>query len=288
MHVSRIVIAAVILLAGCAAPEDEQYQYEAQHAQPFDTREFTTDCGIPQNGIVMHTVQASDGVLVRVRSVAGNNRVIVETADGGALLVKLHGLDGPVEKHQAALQSLERYVNSTLLLFPAGDRCEIVVPGGGRGITAHLLDGVGRSVAEELVRSGTVAPTHTDPCGSETFASCLEALAPVVPTTAGALSAFLWKPVSDSDGKLAIHTGPANTIVRVNGETGSNRGPGNGYGSLARFSRPGCAYPHPRIEVIDGATGLPYTVGGATTFTVPDPCQRFCVAGERLIACPKR
>jgi len=98
----------------------------------------------------------------------------------------------------------------------------------------------------------------------------------------------LWKPVSDSDGKLAIHTGPFNTSVIVNGELGENSGPGNGFGSLARFSRPGCGYSDPQIQVIDNGTGRRYEVGGQTTFTVPLPCNRHCLEGDAIVACTKR
>lgn len=54
---------------------------------------------------------------------------------------------------------------------------------------------------------------------------------------------FLWKPISDSTGKLAIHlpVGSAGPIS-VNGETGAYGGYGNGNRYLGRFSKPGSAY----------------------------------------------
>lgn len=77
-----------------------------------------------------------------------------------------------------------------------------------------------------------------DGCGSETISPCLNALQESDPITAGELDTFLWKPQADSDNNLAIHTGPSRTTVTVNGEVGINQGAGNGYGSLARFSKP--------------------------------------------------
>lgn len=60
----------------------------------------------------------------------------------------------------------------------------------------------------------------------------------------GFLQGFLWKPVSDSTGKLAILY-PASIgkgTVYVNGEAGSYGGRGNGDREHYRFSKPGAAY----------------------------------------------
>lgn len=59
----------------------------------------------------------------------------------------------------------------------------------------------------------------------------------------GAPIGFLWKPVSDSTGKLAVLL-PQSTrgFVTVNGESGSWGGVGNGNRAHYRFSKPGAAY----------------------------------------------
>lgn len=62
------------------------------------------------------------------------------------------------------------------------------------------------------------------------------------------MAKFLWKPVSDSDGKLVVLTDAGNDLSLVDlntGQTieqGTNKGASNGYGATVRFSQPGSAY----------------------------------------------
>lgn len=93
--------------------------------------------------------------------------------------------------------------------------------------------------------------------------------------------AFLWKPVSDSNGKLVVLL-PAkfnNLIdgpVKVNGEAGTFSSVANGNRSHWRFDKPGSAYGS-NVAVKWTATGKTYTVtvpnGGTrwTTDDVPNP-----------------
>jgi hypothetical protein len=86
---------------------------------------------------------------------------------------------------------------------------------------------------------------------------------------------FLWKPVSDSTKKAAIHT-PAN--VRVDGITvaGKRHGVGsvgNGYRPRFRLDKPGAAY----------GNGIPVTMhlhgGGVLTIVVPEGGKRYEKSG---------
>jgi hypothetical protein len=90
-----------------------------------------------------------------------------------------------------------------------------------------------------------------------------------------------WKPLSDSTGKLAIHTSPYDTIVIVNGETGTNQGPGNGYGSLARFNKPGCAYGAATVRVVN-ERGAAYMFNGQSEIKIADGCSRWKRVGNSL------
>ena len=70
--------------------------------------------------------------------------------------------------------------------------------------------------------------------------------------------------------------------------TGTNQGPGNGYGSLARFSQPGCAYgANVQVKVIDERTGAAYTFNGSDTITIPNGCNRYCIKEGAIALCPK-
>lgn len=83
---------------------------------------------------------------------------------------------------------------------------------------------------------------------------------------------FLWKPVSDSNGKLAIHT-PNTwhvTSISFGGETKSSpSGIGNGYRPLWRFDKAGGAYGGP-VPVV-----LSFADGTTATINVPDGAKRF-------------
>ncbi len=251
--------------------------------------EFTTDCGTVVNGKVQNPVSQADGILVNVEPVGTNLLIIEESgpqAQPGKQLLKLHGVaPGDAVYNSAAMDFLRNLASSSVYFYRASDDCSTMV-NGQRGTIGQLITGGGKSFSEEVIRAGLAQVDVADSCGGEKIGSCLNALKSDTSYNAGELNAFLWKPVSDSNGRLAIHTGPYDTTVIVNGEKGQNAGSGNGYGSLARFSRAGCGYPSPRIQVL-ASDGIPYTVGGKTTFTVPNPCGRNCLSGGVISPCTK-
>lgn len=83
---------------------------------------------------------------------------------------------------------------------------------------------------------------------------------------------FLWKPASDSNGKLAIHT-PNNlhvTSITVGGETKTKPdGIGNGFRPLWRFGKAGGSYGAPVPVAMKLADGRDYTA------TIPNGGQRW-------------
>lgn len=251
-----------------------------------DEPEARTNCGVVINNQIVNPVTDSNGIAVRIVDVAASNAFIVST-DSGNILVKLHGISSdPAELNSNAVNFLKRYKGYLVLFIRASDSCSAVIAGGGTAQVGQLITSSGESIAENLVRTGFANATSGDGCGSDLLSGCYTALHESDPITAGTLDAFLWKPEADSDGKLAIHTGPYNTTVTVNGEVGRNQGSGNGYGSLARFNKHGCGYPSPRISVLSN-NGFPYTVGGQTTFTVPNPCGRNCLQNGSIVPCSK-
>lgn len=256
-------------------------------------KEFDLACGVVSGGQeVRDPVTSDEGIPVYVRDVLSANLVVVEVTndDGtrGEILVRLHGVkDSPATKRNAAINRLNSLSGGQAYLYKAADSCDITVAGGGSGIAGALVNNAGVSFAEDIIRAGLADPETADVCGGELIGACLASIAGSTPQTAGELDSFLWKPTSDSNGNLAIHTGPYNTDVYVNGEKGVNQGAGNGYGSLARFSKPGCSYPSPRIQVYNGSSGLPYSVNGRTTLTVSSPCSRHCLKEGSIQPCQK-
>lgn len=90
---------------------------------------------------------------------------------------------------------------------------------------------------------------------------------------------FLWKPFSDSTGKLAIHV-PASLTGRVDNvqvadpsgtvlETGTYGGVGNGNRVLSRFSKPGSGYPNNCIVLVNISGGCVWR------YTIPNTSSRW-------------
>lgn len=278
------LLVALLCAVGCAAPKDEP----ASEALSGSSVELTPACGVVSEGVVRSTVHSEEGVPVRIVETPASNQVIVELPDGGLQLVKLSGVAEVDPSRQNAVRSAFRGITSQETFFyPAGEACAVTVSGGGQGLVGQLLTISGESYSEVIISRNLAEVTSAEPCAIAEYVQCLAALRESNPVTAGELDAFLWKPISDSDGRLAVHTGPYGTTVIVNGETGRNAGPGNGYGSLARFSRSGCSYAGAQVQVLNTSSGLAYTVGGQTTFTIPNPCGRHCLVNGQIQACSK-
>jgi len=236
------------------------------------------------NGKYKNPVADSDGEIVFFVSASASNLIIVQRQDGQDILVRLLGItDEPRSRLTAAKSIISSFASDGLLFVPAG----CTDSAASNAIVGSVFNRAGENLAELLVTGGVASANTVDICGGAQIAQCLVTISNSDPINSGPLSTFLWKPVSDSDENLAIHSGPFGTTVLVNGVAGQNQGPGNGFGSLARFPRPGCAYGGARVEVLD-SDGLPYTVGGRTSFTIPSPCGRHCATdGNAVVACVK-
>jgi len=249
----------------------------------------TTRCGAIANGTYKNPISANDGVAVRFISTSGPNLVVVQSATSGPQLVRLHGVASTVVGVAGSAQSaIERFSVDGLFFVSAGSSC-VEATAAGQAQIGSLFNSAGAGLAEALAAAGVVRSNVADTCGGDRIGICLKALEETPPpetVTAGELARFLWKPQSDSDGKLAVQTAPFKSTIVVNGETGTNQGSGNGYGSLARFSKSGCAYGSARVKVLN-SKGLPFTVGGQTTFTVSNGCGRFCVedSSGKVVSC---
>lgn len=228
-----------------------------------DSEVAPTTCGTIVKGKYVNPVSDGDGEVVFFVSASKANLITVQNLEGADFQIRLLGItEQPTSRLLAARSIIATFAFDGLLFVPAG----CTDPSVGNAQIGSVFNRAGENLSETLVGNGVATADPQDICGGGQIGQCLVTISNTNPINSGPLSSFLWKPQSDSDGNLAIHTGPFGTTVIVNGVTGTNQGPGNGFGSLARFPRPGCAYGGARIEVLD-SQGLPYTVGGQTTFT---------------------
>ncbi len=261
-----------------------------------DGRSVVTDCGVVHQGDLQNPVSLDNGELVSVEEVFAGNLLSIRTVslDGiqpeGLQLVKLQGVssDGGFGG-EAARTFVNRLTSGQARFFKASPECAFTTADGGQGVIGTIITDDGLSVAEEVVKKGYAAADPNDACSGALIGSCLNALERTEIVSAGTISAALWKPVSDSTGNLAVHTEPFGASVLVNGEKGVDAGSGNGYGSLARFGRPGCAYgANIRVSVVN-ESGMPFlNAKGEDTFIIPNGCERYCLNAEgNVVLCPK-
>jgi hypothetical protein len=285
-----IPLALICQLCGCT--EGSSGNSDSSSGDAPDTEEssagFRTECGTVQGAQVYNPVEPSDGDRAQAR-VLGPNLVAIKRKRLEEF-VKLHGLDvpGSIEQRNGAEALLERLsAEGDVYFYHTNKTCVTDLDDGTVGLIGQLFSASGKSFSEELIKAG-FADVGTDICNGELIGPCYRALLEesITPTPtpepefegpSTPAGFILWKPVSDSDGRLAIHSVPYGTTVIVNGETGANRGPGNGYGSLARFRKNGCGYGRkPRVELIM-SDGTKFMFGDKEFATVPDGCQRWVI-----------
>jgi hypothetical protein len=281
------VLHAIILcgaLAACQKPVEDNGG-SAPGPDPR-TGEVTTDCGIVTNGRLSNPVNLDDGQAVRVTQVLSNNLVLIQDIGGTTTqLVKLQGVASSTST--SGRQMIQGLTSPDATFFKATSDCNVPLDGGGNGTIGQLISGSGKSVSEQLIKSGYATVDANDACSGNLLGACFSALTdnggpdpdPTDPPTdsIGEIEQFLWKPLSDTKGPIAVvlerH---CNTTIRVNGESFSNSGGGNGRCTTGSGRKAGCAYgKNVRVEVIDNQTGKHYTHNGQPFITVPDGCSRF-------------
>lgn len=278
---------ALLAVVGCTK-QDSSGSLEDLVSSTGEPKAFRTSCNTVFKGKEENPIDAGDAKRA-VATVVGPNLISLATKNG-PLLVKLHGLDVP--KDTAAKAAAEAWLGTLVsegdvYFYPAEPDCTAILDDGTEGAVGAVFSGKGRSFAETLLKKGLGNPT-TDVCQGKLISSCYNALneqvtptpTPVAASASGVGSAagfMLWKPISASTGKLAVHSLPYGTNVVVDGETGRNQGGGNGYGSLARFKKAGCSYGKNvklQLELSDGSN---YMFGTKDYAVIPDGCQRWLV-----------
>lgn len=282
------LILAITCTAACTQPGEENQKSAGGGGAAIPSGAFSTNCGTVVNGKLRNPPSPSDGFKSPVK-VLGPNLLSINLPTG-PLMVKLHNLGAPSNnaKASAAMRTLEDLATGEEGIFiPADSECSSALGSKTSGALGQVFTASGRSYSEALIARGQ-SQVSTDPCGGSLLKTCYEALEEdTAEKVAGEIGKLLWKPVSDSTGKLAVHSAPYGASVKVNGELGVDQGAGNGYGSLARFSKPGCAYGNNVQVQVFNSKGAAYTFNGATTITIPSGCSRTCLVGGTIAQCSK-
>jgi hypothetical protein len=286
-HLILSLLVTLTLAAGCVKKEDESSNAGSETSSQTTMKPFHTDCGTVIDSSLDNPVDPKDGIKGKA-TITGANILILTPSTGGPILVKLHALGVPYNQalQDGAKKALEVLAKEDAIFFPASETCTTQISTS-TGMVGQVFTASGKSYSETLLNQG-YGRVEGDGCDASLINVCYSALAEQAALNfAGELEAFLWKPISDSNGKLAIHASPADTIVTVSGETGQDFSGGNGYENLARFSKPGCSYGKNVTVKVTNTKGAPYRVNGKTTITIPDGCQRYCLKNGALALCPK-
>ncbi len=298
-----LTLLSMLLVVGCtkedSGGEDPGPSSDGLESSESSLTSFRTSCGTVYKAELVNPVEADEGERAQVR-VAGPNAIAMKMKRGEQL-VKLHGLDVPYlpSKREGALELLSSLSEEgEVYFYPAEPECMVPLEDGSEALVGHVFSAKGKSFAEQLIKAG-FAQTSTDVCQGTLVSSCYRALEeeaePIETPTpepeyegpSVAPGFILWKPVSDSDGRLAVHSLPYGTSVRVDGEMGANRGPGNGFGSLARFRRNGCGYGRRvKLELIL-SDGSKHMFGDKSFAIIPDGCTRWLV-NPKGVATPNK
>jgi hypothetical protein len=292
----------LLLATGCTkedSGQDNARPSDEPNSSEVSISSFRTSCGTVHKGELVNPVEADEGDRGEVR-VLGPNLVAMKMGRREQI-IKLHGLDVPYlpSKRTEAIELLESLsAEGDVYFYPAEPECSVPLEDGSEGVVGHLFSAGGKSFSEALIRNGS-AQTSMDVCQGGLISSCYRALEeesepietpipePEFEGPSVAPGFILWKPVSDSDGRLAVHSLPYGTSVRVDGERGADRGPGNGFGSLARFRRSGCGYgSRVKLELIL-SDGSKHMFGDKPYAIIPDGCRRWLV-NPKGVATPNK
>ena len=267
-------LALLSVLTGCTKSGSGG---EASSDAGTDSKTATTACGVVFNGRLQNPVDLADGQLVTVLDVLSSNLVAVSGDSGKTrTVVKLQGVDSSTttSKDAQAVEAIRSLTSGGAYFYKATPDCNT----GTSGTIGTLLSKGGSSVNEEVIKRGFAPADTNDACNGELLGSCFQALDESTDdeqTSSNVGCGFLWKPVSDKDGSLAVLVDECSVRVFVNGEELEQAGAGNGRCTTARGTKPGCAYGQATVEIFDSFTGLPYVFKNGKTKLSVNGCQRF-------------
>lgn len=278
------LLALLILLSACVADSNDDSSDNGGNGDNGGNDDgtnvkFASECGTLVNGIVKNPVSISNKV--NFVSVADSNAIIVSVPLGN-ILVKLQGIDSArSDQRNSSISTLNSLVTSELYFQEASPNCTTTVDGGGIAIVGQLFTSSGKSISEELLKSGlSINVDSSSACGEDQISGCYQVIKEANEIkSAGEITDFLWKPRADSvfnPGKPVIHVDACDATVFVRGQALTDYGPGNGRCNTSRMFSDCSTYgTNIRVEVKDNSTGLPYLHNGQPFVTVPSGCSRF-------------
>jgi len=263
---------------------------------------LSSQCGAVRNGNLENPISRAE--LVKVTATSSSEVVITRLLGleaGNPQIVKLHGLSSAGLSNTAnrlGINYIAANAAPEAYVVIESQECEVEIDGSGLGVVGQLFTKSGQSVNEELIRQGYARATN-DTCRGNLISACYDEIAasapviedPVAPPPGtpgggsggfdeGVISWFLWKPVGERDGNVAVLVNPRNVRVEVSGainETFVDFGPSNDRGTTARGRRPGCAYGGNITVSFFNVLGQAIPVagaGGGTTVNIPNGCNR--------------
>ena len=274
------LLAALFIVAACTKSGGSGDSGGGDSGEPAGSGEVRTDCGVVYDEELHNPATLADGVKATVKS-ANNGNVLVVATDKGNELIKLHALQpAPGNLVSAADNFIMQAASGSVTLFRASTNCTVNV-GGGTAFNGQIITASGKSLSEELLLRGYVTSFETSgACGEGLVGPCYKALKESdADSIAGTVSRFLWKPEAAgevSSGRLVVLTDACNADIIVNGEHLKYDGENNGYCSIGRAPKTGCAYGgNAKVEIRRLSDGASYLFpDGTRYYTIPNGCSR--------------
>lgn len=274
-----LAVAVFIFISGCNNGSSSDSPEQERSSAPA----LSSRCGVVSNSEVYNPLPEQMAEPVEVEAVSADTVVVTRTTGqyaGTSQVVKLHGVSADSVGDFAnarGIKLIEEATSASALLVVAGD-C-VAQFDGGQGVYGQIFTLAGQSLSELLLEAGVVKP-QVDGCGSEALVGCYSTIEVTRQFSSKTVSWFLWKPVSESNGNLAVLVDPESVDVVVKGavqETGSDRGPSNGRGTTSRFTHRGCTFGNDVVvEFYDRENGLLIPlVDGRENVVVPRGCDRY-------------
>ena len=281
---ASLLIASLVLLSACTKSgggSDNRSSADGANGASG----ITTSCGVVVDGELVNPIDTDEGELVTVVDVLSSNLILIN--DGDQKLVKLHGVSSNTEgtDRNRAANIIASLGSQARFIQPDSD-CKV----DDQTLIGQLISLSGKSFAEELLSGGAALAEADDVCNGNLISSCYSALEETglaaaeqdqedLPseqdyeeffndffgTSGGSSYTTVYKPVSDSNGRLVIvvsakYTGDVEgvSVERQGGqkiEDGEDAGVANGGRTHWRFSRAGGSYGNPiviRVKLYSG------------------------------------
>ena len=246
---------------------------------------LTSACGTITDTNVLNNPVPEDRIEFVSVSATTSDTVVITRRDGdqagNSQVVKLHGVSSTENSgflHDSGVDLINSLTRRGAYFVPAGDGCDTTVfDGAVQGILGQLYTTSGQNVTEALIANGSVAPS-LEICGADALVGCYSSIPVQEHFSSKVIRSFLWKPVSERDGRVVVLVNSSRVTVRVTGavtETFTDFGPSNGRGTTARGNRAGCGYGRATVEFFDSSGRRTLLNNGQRSVTVPNGCDRL-------------